>query len=156
MLKDNGYIFDEKEAPNLTKNFLQLKIIRNDISTYVDFYFYDKSHKNFISEKWNFTGKVDDPSNEMHIPKELIYPLQKFKYQNIWLSIPAKPEEVCHYLYGKNWRFPLKKRTQYYTTIFGNKPITLYGYSGWIIFVLIKLFHVFRNLIRIIFSLNKS
>lgn len=151
LLKHNQFIIDESLDVNLSKHFFQLKIIRDNIPTYVDFYFYDKSKKDFISEKWNFSGKINDHYNEMLIQKNLIFPLQKIKYKNIWLSLPAKPKEVCLFLYGKNWKTPLKKRTQYFTVIFSNKPVILQGLSGRIIEKFIKKNHSIKNIIRKIF-----
>ena len=155
-LKNNGFTVNENVEPNLSQFFLQIQIPRGEVITYVDFYFFDQSSENFISEKWNFSGNIDNFYNEIRIPKELIFPIQKFKYQNVWLSMPAKPEDVCLYLYGKNWKVPLKKRTEYYTAIFDNKPVILHGLSGRVIYKFINLLHEFKNFIRTSFSLNKT
>ena len=81
-LKNNGFTINENAEPNLSQFFLQIQIPRGEVITYVDFYFFDQSSENFISEKWNFSGNIDNFYNEIRIPKELIFPIQKFKYQN--------------------------------------------------------------------------
>jgi hypothetical protein len=155
-LQNNGFIVNENVAPNLSQFFLQLQIPRGEVVTYVDFYFFNHSSEDFISEKWNFSGNIENFYKEIRIPKDLIFPIQQLKYKSTWLSIPAKPEDVCLYLYGKNWKTPLKKRTEYYTAIFNNKPIILYGFTGRVAYKLIDLLHEFKNFLRSSFSLNKT
>ena len=70
--------------------------------------------------------------------------------------MPAEPEEVCSYLYGKNWKKPLKKRTEYYIAIFNNKPLTLYGFSGRVAYKLISLVNDFKNFIRSSFKVKRK
>ena len=138
-----GFFVDEDTYPNLSEYFLQLQIPREDLITYVDFYFFDSSEDKYISEKWNFSGMIDSSYNEIHIPKELIFPLKKFFYQDIQLSIPSKPNEVCAFLYGNEWRIPLNKNKHYTTTVINNKPVILKGFFG-------KSFLKFLNLFRLI------
>jgi hypothetical protein len=129
-LSNAGFFVNENIYPNFSNYFLQLQIPREDLITYVDFYFFDSSQAKYISEKWNFSGRIDNFYNEMHIPKELIFPLKKFLYKDIQLSIPSKPNEVCAFLYGNEWRIPLNKNKHYTTAIINNKPVILKGLLG--------------------------
>lgn len=137
-LTEYGFNIDDKKHPNLTNYFLQLQIERENIFTYVDFYFFDQSHSNFIVDKWNFSGDIDNYYNAMNIPKNLIFPLKKYIYKNNEISIPAYPEELCSFLYGKSWRTPLKKGKQYFTLILKNRPVIVKGFSGKLIFLITK------------------
>jgi hypothetical protein len=109
---------------------LQLIIERENIPTYVDFYFFDSSNQNYISDKWNFTGKINSYAHEMHVPKDLIYPIKSYNYKNKKISVPANMEKLCIFLYGKKWSQPLTKRRQYSTTIINHKPIIMTGWFG--------------------------
>ena len=129
-LLEKGFDVDETKDPNLTESFLQLQIQRGSIQTYVDFYFYDSSGQNFIVEKWNFKGDIQNHYENLHIPKNLIFPLQRYSYKNIQLTIPAKPKEVCAFLYGNKWNIPLKKNAEYFTAIIFNRPFIFHGLIG--------------------------
>jgi hypothetical protein len=147
-LKEYGFDVNENKWPNFSKYFLQLQIKRDGIQTYVDFYFYDQSNKNYIIEKWNFSGNIDNVYNEMHIPKDLIFPLQTFKYRDVEILIPNKPVETCIFLYGKNWNVPLKKNIQYSNAMFFHRPIVLKGIHGKFIMSTIKYFQSFKQKLR--------
>lgn len=143
-LEGKGFNVDETKYPNLTEFFLQLKIQRGSIQTYVDFYFYDSSDQNFIVEKWNFKGDVENNYENIHIPKNLIFPLQRYSFKKIELTIPAKPKEVCAFLYGNKWNIPLKKETQYFTAMILNRPFIFYGRIGFFLVKKIRKFQYFK------------
>ena len=147
-LSNAGFVVNENIYPNFSKYFLQLQIPREDLITYVDFYFFDSSQEKYISEKWNFSGRIDNFYNEMHIPKELIFPLKKFPYKDIQLSIPSKPNELCALLYGKEWRIPLDKNKHYTTAIINNKPVILKGYFGKLFLRFLNFFQLIKRKIR--------
>jgi len=137
-LTEHGFNVDVKTYPNLSDYFLQLQIERENILTYVDFYFFEQSDPNFIVDKWNFSGDFDNHYSEMHVPKNLIFPLKKYIYKNHEISIPAHPEQLCIFLYGKGWKIPLKKGKQYFTLIIKNRPVIAKGFSGKLIFLITK------------------
>ena len=41
------------------------------------------------------------------------------------VSMPKHPEKICEYLYGRNWKTPLKKNTGYRMEIVNNKPMLI-------------------------------
>tara|TARA_Y100000389_G_scaffold185854_1_gene205642 strand:+ start:2718 stop:3371 length:654 start_codon:yes stop_codon:yes gene_type:complete len=137
-LTEYGFNVDDKIWPNLSNYFLQLQIERENILTYVDFYFFEQPHPNFIIDKWNFSGDIDNPYNAMHVPKNLIFPLKKYIYKNNEISIPAYPEQLCSFLYGRGWKIPLKKGKQYFTLIIKNRPVIVKGFFGKLLFLITK------------------
>ena len=139
-LSKNGFNILEGDFPNISNHFLQLIIERENILTYVDFYFFDNSNENYISDKWNFTGKINRSAHEMHVPKDLIYPIKSYNYKNKKISIPANIGKLCIFLYGEKWSQPLQKRTQYSTVIINHKPKILTGWFGRIFCSIIELY----------------
>lgn len=144
-LTENGFNVDERTYPNLSNYFLQLQIKRENILTYVDFYFFDQSHPNFIVDKWNFYGDIDNHYNAIHVPKNLIFPLKKYIYKNNEISIPAYPEQLCGFLYGKGWKIPLKKGEQYFTLIIKNRPVIVEGFFGKLFFLITKAYQRMKS-----------
>ena len=139
-LSKNGFNILEGDFPNISNHFLQLIIERENILTYVDFYFFDNSNENYISDKWNFTGKINRSAHEMHVPKDLIYPIKSYNYKNKKISIPANIGKLCIFLYGEKWSQPLQKGTQYSTVIINHKPKILTGWFGRIFCSIIELY----------------
>ena len=107
------------------KYFAQFINKKNEFITYVDFYFYtNKSKQDFIIEKHNFLSNPNDPNYSIHFPKKIIFPIKKHrKYKNI--CIPNKPENLCRFLYGDEWKIPLKKNISYRMEIVNNKPLLI-------------------------------
>lgn len=144
-LTEYGFNVDERIYPNQSNDFLQLQVQRENISTFIDFYLFDKSHANFIVDRWNFSGDTDNHYNAMHVPKSLIFPLKKYTYKNNEISIPAYPEELCIFLYGKSWRTPLKKGKQHFTLILKNRPVVVEGFFGKLFFLIIKVYQRIKS-----------
>ena len=123
-LKENVR-FVKTDQIMLTDNAVQY--IKDDISitSYVDFYFYiNNSKNNYIIEKHNFLSNFKDPKFAIHFPKKFIFPIKKDKYYKI-VSLPKKPEMLCQFLYGVEWKTPLKKNISYRMEIVDNKPLLI-------------------------------
>lgn len=102
--------------------FVQLINKKEDIKTFVDFYFYiNNQNIEYIIEKHNFLSSIDLDSKAIHIPKKLIFPIIKRDIFPI-VNVPNKPVEVCEYLYGSEWSKPLRKNSGYRMEIIDNKP----------------------------------
>ncbi|HBP44366.1 MAG TPA: hypothetical protein DD635_00565, partial [Flavobacteriales bacterium] len=93
--------------------------------SFVDFYFYEEK-EDVLIEKWNFRGRPDDIENHMHIPKNLIYPIQNLNLNGIDIKVPASILDTCVFLYGPRFMEPLRKYVDYRVTIKGNKPFVEY------------------------------
>ena len=144
-LSKNGFNILEGDHPNNSNYFLQLIIERENILTYVDFYFFDSSDKNYIIDKWNFIGKINSSAHEMHVPKDLIFPIKSYDYMNNKISIPANMKELCLFLYGKKWSEPLKKGRQYSTVILNHKPKIYTGFFGRVFVSIIEWYRKKQN-----------
>ena len=119
-------MFDLTNKPNLGPYFLQgTRLLENEI-TYIDFYFYENDTNNsFIKEKNNFSGAWKVETNTMHVPIDIIYPIQKAKLKDIKIFVPYKPIDCCEFLYGKDWKIPLSKSVDYFIDIINNKPMLI-------------------------------
>ncbi len=106
----------------INKYFVQFINNKGRLKTFIDFYFYiNKKNKKHIVEKHNWLSTINSKDHEIHIPKKLIFPLKKIKgFQNI--SFPNQCQKLCRFLYGDDWRLPLKKNTGYRMEIVNNKP----------------------------------
>jgi hypothetical protein len=103
-----------------SKYFLQLIYKENKLKFYTDFYFYTKK-KNFIIDKHNWLSFIKSKAHHLHIPNNLIFPLNKSKkFKDV--LIPNKKRGLCKFLYGKNWQIPRSKGTGYRIEIINNKP----------------------------------
>lgn len=114
---------DLEAVVNKSPYFLQGNRIIDGVETYIDFYFYETStNSKFLIERWNFSGDWENPNNAIHIPADLIYPIQKKIFLNSKTNMPFSPELCCEYLYGSEWRIPKSKDRDYKTSIVNNKP----------------------------------
>ena len=104
------------------KYFVQFINKKNNIKTFIDFYFYiNNKNKKYIIEKHNWLSTINSKDHEIHIPKKLVFPLKKIKgFKNIFF--PNQCHGLCDFLYGSNWRSPLKKNTGYRMEIINNRP----------------------------------
>ena len=101
------------------KYFIQYIKIKNGIKTFVDFYLYLNNSKNdYIIDKHNWLGNINDNRFSLHFPKKIIFPIIKDGQFNF----PQKPQVTCQYIYGKTWSVPLKKNINYRAEILNNKP----------------------------------
>ncbi|MCA8833514.1 MAG: LicD family protein, partial [Proteobacteria bacterium] len=87
----------------------------------IDFYLYQSNPEtDCIIERWNISGKPDNKDTHLHIPKSMIFPLKTQRFFDCDIAMPAKGEDLCEFLYGKDWRTPLRKYTEYIPEITGN------------------------------------
>ena len=122
MTKSKSFQFNRK---NSNKYFIQYSLKKNNLETFIDFYFYKNDFsKNYIIERHNFLSNISNPNYALHIPKQNIFPVVKNKKFKL-VSIPKHPEKICEYLYGRNWKTPLKKNTGYRMEIVNNKPMLI-------------------------------
>lgn len=106
-----------------TRFFAQASRTLNDEQTFIDFYFYkDRRSVDYIVENWNFSGEFKEDSNALHIPKSIIFPLQKGQMTDFEVSVPADPEACCTYLYGPDWRVPKAKNSEYRMEVIDHRP----------------------------------
>ncbi len=123
-LKNSAFNIDFEKPANKTSFFLQATREQDGHETFVDFYFYENNDDNdFIVERWNFFGKVEDPTFAIHIPKRFLFPILKEEFFGVKLNVPNNKDAICEFLYGPNWRTPLKKKAEYKTIIFNHKPM---------------------------------
>ena len=107
------------------KFFIQFVKKETNSCSFVDFYFYiNKTNNNYIIEKHNFLSNFKDPKFSIHFPKKFIFPIKSDKtFSSILL--PSKPEKLCQFLYGEDWKIPLKKNISYRMEIINNKPLLI-------------------------------
>ena len=104
------------------KHFIQFTNKKNNLMSFIDFYFYSKfPENNYIIERQNWLGHINDANFALHIPNKLIFPIKRDKNFNS-VFIPNKPEKVLNFLYGESWLSPLKKDIEYRVEIKNNKP----------------------------------
>lgn len=126
-LHENDLLISKKNSC-----FLQVEIQGVHVISYIDFYFYEYDpDKGFIKDKWNFYGLPQLKSNHMHIPSFLIYPIKTMQVNEMNIFIPNQPELICEFLYGKNWKFPLKKNVQYKIFMISNRPKLVVGFFSF-------------------------
>lgn len=124
IFENSELVIDSNIRRNKSRHFLQGHRIIDEVSTYVDFYFYDGvSQADYVIEKWNFLGRVNQSKNAIHVPKDILFPITKSDMQGISINIPQNPEACCAFLYGESWRTPMRKRAQYGMQIIEHKPV---------------------------------
>ena len=87
----------------------------------IDFYFFEKN-ESVLTESWNFFGDPDDPEKTLKIPREMIYPIRKIWFCDVEIPVPARAEEACRFLYGNEWRYPMKKSIGYRMNVINGTP----------------------------------
>ena len=114
-----SFKLNKKVSNNYFSQFIK---ITKGIKTFVDFYFYlNDSKKNYIVDRHNWLGNINDERFGLHFPKKIIFPINKKNKFNI----PKNSKKVCQYLYGKTWSIPLKKNINYRAEIINNKPLLI-------------------------------
>ena len=122
MISNKSFKINKKVS---NKFFVQYVNEDIGITSFVDFYFYINSpKKNYIIEKHNFLSNFKDPKFSIHFPKKFIFPIKKDKYYKR-VSLPKRPEKMCQFLYGTEWKTPLKKNISYRMEIVNNKPLLI-------------------------------
>ena len=136
-----GFKVDLLASINQSPYFLQAFKYNGDVKTLVDFYFYE-DHRNtkFIRDQWNFVGTPEVESTHMIVPKKMLFPIKKQVFFNKEISMPADPEKVCQYLYGKTWMVRLEKRKGYRIAMVSNRPRVFVGTRGKVLFMVVRLF----------------
>ena len=115
-----------EDTPNHTKYFIQANGKIQDHIIRVDFYFYDAGSDNeFLLERWNFLGDPEKEELLLKTPKIIIFPLKKFLFKSVFVNLPKSPELVCKFLYGADWKVPIKKTIDYYMSVSNGKPIQI-------------------------------
>ena len=106
-----------------TKNeyFTQFVNFKDNVETFIDFYFYIDEDKDYIIEKHNWLSSVKSDKHSLHIPKKFIFPLKK-SIDFDFVKLPNKQNELCEFLYGSSWIKPLEKNSEYRIEIVNNKP----------------------------------
>lgn len=122
LLKDSKY---QRTSPFYKNSFFQFSSKENNITSYIDFYFYEE-HENFLLEKWNFNGRPEDPSGHILIPKNIILPIKTYPLQDFTVNIPNNLLEVCKLLYGPRFIEPLRKNKDYHTIVKNQNIIITY------------------------------
>ncbi len=141
ILKDSELTFNWGLSRNNTPYFLQGYRMFGEEKTFVDFYFYETNEvDSFIRQRWNFSGLWKRKYNNMHIPKNIIFPIQQKQYFDQSINMPARPSACCEYLYGPTWEIPLLKKVQYKILMLNNKPMILIGFWKFWIFWFVKLY----------------
>ena len=122
-LNGSGMKVRRRQEKFQTEFFAQAVRRIDDVQTYADFYCYENDPaQDYVIDHWNFRGHYKDPETAMHVPKSLLFPLQPAEMQGIKVTVPADPEGCCEFLYGKDWRTPMAKGTEYTTKIVANRP----------------------------------
>lgn len=124
ILRKNSINVDLDLSVNKNESFLQVRRELNNKNLICDFYFYEvRDDDDFITEKWNFEGGTNDTTKHLRIPKIFIYPISKKEVQSKIINFPAQPTYLCEFLYGKNWKFKLKKDIEYEIRVIDCKPV---------------------------------
>jgi hypothetical protein len=119
-IRDLGFELDCKRDPNLTPHFKQAVWRRDNQVSLVDFYVFTEDSE-FIYDRWNFKGNTK-PAHTLKIPKKFIFPLVPAEIAGVKILMPQNPDEICEFLYGKDWRVPKQKGVEYEVFIHNNTP----------------------------------
>ena len=131
IFKGTEVFIRHRRAEFRTGFFLQGVRVIDDVQTFIDFYLYqDLEDRSYVSEHWNFTGKNGTDATALHVPKRAIYPIQDATMQGIDVKVPANPKACCAFLYGKNWRTPRSKDTDYRMEVRNHRPVMVKQNNG--------------------------
>lgn len=83
------------------------------------------SRRDSIVDRWNFSGLPRVGFLQLRVAKKLLFPLEYRAEFGLWM--PAHPERLCRYLYGRNWRTPQTKSRDYKAVALIGQPVRLYG-----------------------------
>ena len=147
ILQKNSVIVDLNLSVNKEKCFLQVKRTINNKNAIIDFYFYEEdTDKSYIIEKWNFGADPGNPSKYLRIPKIFTHPIKKIKIKSHKFNLPAQPEYLCEFLYGKNWKKKLKKDVDYEIKVIDGKPVKFIFDKNFFGKKKLVLIQIFKNL----------
>ena len=114
---------DYSNPYNNTPFFLQVSNMLENVKTYIDVYFYENyDNLDYLVERANFHQRWNDPSQSLHIPKKLIFPIKKEVFFNTKISLPNENIKICEFLYGYDWKKKLSKKNDYKIIITNNIP----------------------------------
>lgn len=126
---------DLNRVENQSGYFLQATRELGGEQTFVDFYFYSNDEKAaHIVDRWNFSGQWKNVLHRLHIPKDIVFPLQSAAFFGVGIPMPVAPHQCCEFLYGPGWQVPAAKGSGYQTLIFRNRPLVL-ARTRWNAFV---------------------
>ena len=114
---------DYSNPYNNTPFFLQVSNESENVKSYIDIYFYENYESlEYIIDRANFHQRWNDPSQSLHIPKQLIFPKKTDAFFNTKISFPAETIKICEFLYGSSWKKKLSKKHDYKILISNNIP----------------------------------
>lgn len=126
-LAEHGVFIDCNEEPNNTPYFLQARRLIGQCEVLADFYLFEDAGCGVLTDRWNFQGKVEYYDTALHVPCDLIYPLQKRDIFGNQVNLPNDARALCEFLYGPKWHQRLQKGTAYRTLIWHHKPLVFTG-----------------------------
>ena len=123
ILTDENINVDLTLPMNKSGYFIQVYRKINGKTLTIDFYFYETNiEKNYIIERWNLEGGTHIQSKHLKIPENFIYPIKQINFKGKQISIPAKEELICEFIYGKNWKNKMKKNEDYTIKVINGLP----------------------------------
>jgi hypothetical protein len=100
-----------------------------------------------LKDRWNFHGQVANLDMILHVPSELVYPLQKQEFFGNQVNLPHNSRALCKFLYGPKWHQRLQKGTAYRTVIWRNKPLVFVGKYANMQYTIAKALKKIRRLV---------
>lgn len=123
-LSSMGIQIDRSVPWNKSRDFFQIFLQTDSTETAVDFYFYENdANRDYIWDRWNFSGTPDKQSTWMKTPSPFIFPLQIETFDSVTTFVPNKKKLTCEWLYGSSWQTPKKKKLQYQIKVIAGKPM---------------------------------
>jgi hypothetical protein len=128
---------------NQSPYFLQAHRVIDGDRTLIDFYFYEwGANAEYVIDRWNFLGKWRRDAFSLFIPSRLLFPIRKISFQGSEVSVPARAEECCQYLYGDSWRVPLGTGA-YSMVLLKNRPLVRTDFLGMLFCELVNIYRVY-------------
>ncbi|MCA0399532.1 MAG: hypothetical protein LCH38_01815 [Proteobacteria bacterium] len=120
-LVNYGFEIDLEVFSNTTPYFLQAGREIGGAKILIDFYFWEESEEtDEIILRWTISA-AQRREDDLYIPRHYIFPTTQTEINGNQVSIPAQPTTCCEAAYGKRWRTPLKKFSDYNCTIENHK-----------------------------------
>lgn len=124
IIKKSHIDLDMNKRVNSSQYFLQGEYKVKASTILIDVYFFEDFKSNKILIK-SMRGPLLSNNKKFWIKilKKDFYPIEEAKYENNTLKLPRDPKKLLNFIYGKNWRFPLKKGQDYFHFYIFNRPI---------------------------------
>jgi hypothetical protein len=136
-LEKNGFNIYFSKKINDTIYFIQYRNFIKNQECICDIYFYE-DRKKFIIEKSSFGGSIENKISDIKILKSLIFPLQIKTFFEQDVNFPNDPDRLVNFLYGKSWRIPAEKNTDYMIRVFFGKPFLFKGKFQFFIYRILR------------------